>query len=90
MLKLIIESGDDLKWEPFFESGDIFEAKTSPQFFLGIPAQQITILFNYDTVMINCIYDLNRRGSVDILGRNKNVVDALIDSIKNAEKAKVL
>ncbi len=85
-LKLIKQISDKFKLTTIFEGEDVFVAKTNTEYFSSIIRKQITILRNNDEVMINCIFDLNRKGPVDIMGQNKKAVNTLIEMIERFEK----
>ena len=61
-------------------------AKTRPGFLSGSWGEQITILFDGNTILVNSICDLDMRGSVVPMGRNKKNMNRLIEEIKKASR----
>jgi hypothetical protein len=85
--KLTRQISEEFKLTILFEEVDIFVAETTPEFFSGTEAKQITILLNKDVIMISSIFAFTRKSSVDITGSNKKAVNTLIDRIEKFEKS---
>ena len=63
-------------------------AKTHPSFSSGSWGEQITILFDNRTILVNSICDLDKKNSVVSMGRNKQNENTLINEIKKADSKK--
>jgi hypothetical protein len=81
---VINEVAKDLKWVRMPSSAQTYIAKTLPGFFSGSWGEQITVLFNNDTVLINSICDPDRRPSLVSMGRNRENENTLADKITQA------
>lgn len=73
-----------LEWIPHIVDEKVIVAKTHPGFFSGSWREQITILFDRNSVLVNSICDPDKRPSMVSMGRNKRNVNDLIEEINKA------
>lgn len=84
-LKKIIRSlAKEQNWQVSFSNEKAIELKSSPGFWSGSWGEQITILFDKETVLVNSICDPDERSSITSYGRNKKNIALIVEEIKNA------
>jgi hypothetical protein len=84
-IKEIIElTAKELEWHLEIVNAKIIIAKTHPKWTSGSWGEQITIIFDKSSIMINSICDPDKKSSVVSFGRNKKNVNKLIENIKSA------
>jgi hypothetical protein len=84
--EVITQVAKELEWEKGAFSAKTYTTKTNPKFFSGSWGEQITVLFNNDTVFINSICDLKKKPSIASWGRNNKNEDTLMQRINEANQ----
>lgn len=79
---IIEQVANELKWTPYIVNKKMIIAKTYPSFMSGSWGEQITILFDKDSVLVNSICDPDKRSSVVSMGRNTQNEKTLLERIK--------
>ena len=84
LLMIIKEVAEKLKWLPYNTQNDYIVARTRPSFFSGSWGEQITIVFDQTTVLVNSICDPRQKSSIISVGRNRKNMNTLIKAIKES------
>lgn len=84
--EIIEQTAEELEWHPEIINEKIIIMKTHPKWWTGSWGEQITIIFNKSSIMINSICDPDKRSSVVSMGRNRKNVNVLIEKIETASR----
>lgn len=82
LLTIIKDVAEKLNWLPYNTQKDYIVTRTRPSFFSGSWGEQITIVFDQTTVLVNSICDPRQRSSIVSMGRNRKNMNTLIKAIK--------
>jgi len=85
ILLLIKKLCDEQKWSIVSQEDEVVVANSEYSF--GYKTKKITILFDWNNVFINSIYDpaFNKSG-IDLFGNNREAIKIIIDRLQLAQK----
>jgi len=86
IVDLIKQLCKEWNWTPYLNNHNIFIAKTKPGALSGSWGEQVTILFNGNTILVNSICDPGEKQSLVSMGHNRENEQAITDLVNNANR----